>query len=40
LVKYSSTKNVLPRGVREDKGLLAGFQGFVRGEGVELEWKI
>lgn len=38
LVKYASEKKVLPRGVREDKGLLAGFQGFVRGEGVELEW--
>jgi hypothetical protein len=39
LVKYSSEKKVLPRGVREDKGLLAGFQVFVRGEGVELEWQ-
>jgi len=39
LVKYASEKKVLLRLVREDKGLLAGFQGFVRGEGGELEWK-
>jgi len=32
-------KGVAPRAVREDVGLLKGFQGFVKGEGVELEWK-
>ena len=39
LVKYAGSRGVTPRGVREDVGLLAGFQGFVKGEGVELEWK-
>ena len=39
LVKYATEKKVLPRVVREDVGLLEGFQGFVRGEGVETEWK-
>ena len=38
LVKFASERKVLPRGVREDKGLLEGFQEFVRGEGIELEW--
>ena len=39
LVGFALSRKVLPRGVRADKGLLAGFQGFVRGEGVELEWQ-
>jgi hypothetical protein len=38
LVKYASLKNVAPRRVREDVGLLKGFQEFVRGEGIETEW--
>jgi len=39
LVKYATEKKIIPRVVREDKGLLKGFQGFLEGEGVELEWK-
>ncbi|SEJ30351.1 hypothetical protein SAMN05216327_108160 [Dyadobacter sp. SG02] len=36
LVKYATEKKVLPRGVREDVGLLEGFQEFLRGRG--LSW--
>jgi hypothetical protein len=39
LVKYAGLKNVAPRRVREDKGLLEGFQEFVRGEGIETAWE-
>ncbi|MHA4736533.1 FAD-dependent oxidoreductase [Dyadobacter sp. MSC1_007] len=39
LVKYASSRKVLPRAVWEDKGLLVGFQEFVRAEGIETEWK-
>ncbi|MCF2516323.1 FAD-dependent oxidoreductase [Dyadobacter sp. CY351] len=39
LVKFASSKQVTPRRVREDKELLSGFQGFLVGEGVELEWE-
>jgi hypothetical protein len=38
-VKYASSRKVLPRAVWEDKGLLVGFQEFVRAEGIETEWK-
>jgi hypothetical protein len=37
LVKYAAAKKVTPRVVREDKGLLAGFQVFLVKEGMELE---
>ncbi|KAA6440607.1 FAD-dependent oxidoreductase [Dyadobacter flavalbus] len=39
LVKYATEKKVIPRLVREDKGLLEGFQGFLEREGVELTWR-
>ncbi|CAG5070024.1 hypothetical protein DYBT9623_02764 [Dyadobacter sp. CECT 9623] len=39
LVKFASGKNVTPRVVRERKELLAGFQEFLKGEGVELAWR-
>ena len=39
LVKYAGLKGVAPRAVREDVGLLKGFQGFVQEEVIELEWK-
>ncbi|QRR02202.1 FAD-dependent oxidoreductase [Dyadobacter sandarakinus] len=39
LVKFALDKKVVPRKVREEKGLLEGFQGFLVGEGVELAWK-
>ena len=38
LAYYSSTKNVLPRDVREKKQLLADFQQFIRSQGVETQW--
>ncbi|WP_439556689.1 FAD-dependent oxidoreductase [Dyadobacter sp.] len=38
LVKFALEKKVAPGKVRKDKGLLEGFQGFLVGEGVELEW--
>lgn len=39
LVKFASAKKVAPRVVREREELLRGFQGFLKGEGVELEWE-
>ncbi|TLV00665.1 FAD-dependent oxidoreductase [Dyadobacter luticola] len=39
LVKFALEKKVNPKKVREEKGLLEGFQGFLVGEGVELAWK-
>jgi hypothetical protein len=39
LVRYAGLKNVLPRALREDAGLLAGFQEFLKGKEIELEWK-
>ncbi|WP_026631346.1 FAD-dependent oxidoreductase [Dyadobacter alkalitolerans] len=39
LVKFAGEKGVAPRVVREREELLSGFQGFLRGEGVELEWE-
>ena len=38
LAYYSSTKNVLPRDVREKKQLLADFQQLIRLQGVETQW--
>jgi hypothetical protein len=38
LMKYAIGKNVNPRVVRERKELLAGFQEFLKGEGVEVGW--
>ncbi|MCE7067936.1 FAD-dependent oxidoreductase [Dyadobacter sp. CY326] len=38
LVKFAGEKKVTPRVVREDGEMLKGFQGFLKGEGVELEW--
>ncbi|MCF2496597.1 FAD-dependent oxidoreductase [Dyadobacter chenhuakuii] len=38
LVKFASAKKVAPRVVREREELLSGFQGVLKGEGVELEW--
>lgn len=38
LVTFASGKKVAPRVVREDSEMLKGFQGFLKGEGVELEW--
>ncbi|KQS33157.1 FAD-dependent oxidoreductase [Dyadobacter sp. Leaf189] len=40
LVKFALGEKVAPKKVREDKDLLEGFQGFLVGEGVELEWKV
>jgi hypothetical protein len=39
LVKFAIGKKVSPRVVRERKELLAGFQEFLKGEGVELAWQ-
>jgi hypothetical protein len=39
LVMYASGENVSPRVVRERKELLVGFQEFLKGEGVEVEWQ-
>ncbi|MCF0038979.1 FAD-dependent oxidoreductase [Dyadobacter fanqingshengii] len=38
LVKFAGEKGVAPRVVREREELLIGFQGFLKGEGVELGW--
>ncbi|KAA0988743.1 FAD-dependent oxidoreductase [Dyadobacter aurulentus] len=38
LVRYALDKNVSPKSVREKKDLLAGFQDFVRKNGIETEW--
>ena len=38
LVKFAGEKKVAPRVVRERSEMLKGFQGFLVGEGVELEW--
>ncbi|MCF2503476.1 FAD-dependent oxidoreductase [Dyadobacter sp. CY107] len=38
LVKFAGEQGVAPRVVREDSGMLKGFQGFLKGEGVELGW--
>jgi hypothetical protein len=38
LVKFAGEKEVAPRVVRERGELLIGFQGFLKGEGVELGW--
>ncbi|MCE7069375.1 FAD-dependent oxidoreductase [Dyadobacter sp. CY327] len=39
LVKFAGEKSVAPRVVREREELLSGFQGFLKGQGVELEWR-
>jgi hypothetical protein len=39
LVKYTLEKKVILRRVREEKGLLEGFQFFLVGEGLELAWR-
>ena len=39
LVKFAQGEKVAPRVVRENAGLLNGFQGFLKGEGVELGWR-
>ncbi|MCE6988297.1 FAD-dependent oxidoreductase [Dyadobacter sp. CY323] len=39
LVKFAFGKGVAPRRVREKSEMLKGFQEFLKGEGVELEWK-
>lgn len=39
LVKFAGEKKVAPRIVREREELLVGFQGFLKGEGVELVWR-
>lgn len=38
LVRYALDRKVAPRTVREKKDLLAGFQDFVRKNGIETEW--
>ena len=39
LISYSIKKNVIPKKVRESKDLLTGFQDFITGQGVEIEWN-
>lgn len=38
LIKYALDKKVTPHAVRENAGLLKGFQEFIRSQGVETEW--
>jgi hypothetical protein len=40
LVPFALSKKVSPKTVREDKGLLREFQGFIRKQGVETEWPV
>ena len=39
LIKYALDKKLKPHAIREDKGLLKGFQDFIKTQGVETEWK-
>ncbi|WP_310590543.1 FAD-dependent oxidoreductase [Dyadobacter sp. CY323] len=39
LVKFASGERVAPRVVRKNAKLLKGFQEFLKGDGVELEWR-
>jgi hypothetical protein len=38
LVSYALRKNVIPRAVREQKGMLEEFQDMVRAQGIETHW--
>jgi hypothetical protein len=38
LVKYASDHGLTPRAVREQKDHLAGFQDFIRSQGIETHW--
>lgn len=39
LVAFSLKKDLIPRNIREDKILLAEFQGFISKQGIETKWK-
>jgi hypothetical protein len=40
LILFASKKQVKPRDVRENKGLLADFQQFIQSQGVEIKWSV
>ncbi len=40
LVKFAISKNVTPREVRKQEGLLKEFQEFIRSQGVATEWPV